>query len=88
LFGYVIADGAPSGLKSLGVSVDLGQGRRFAVAALALVLALVNLVALLPLGYDLGVAGLAISGVLLVVTTNVSMGAGAELYDRLLRSAS
>lgn len=86
VFGYAVADGESSGLKALGISVDLGQGRRTAVAAVGLVLALLNLLALLPVGYNLGTAGLAISGVLLVVTTNVSMGAGAELYDRLRRS--
>ncbi len=86
LFGYAVADGETSGMRALGTSVRLGQGRRAIVGAVALVLMLFNLVGALAIGVQQTPVTIAITLVLLAVTTNISMGVGAELYLRLLES--
>lgn len=86
VFGYAVADGEKSGMRALGTSVRLGQGRRATLFAVALVLLLLNLAAALPIGVEVSPVTIALAAVLLAVTTNISMGAGAELYLRLLAS--
>lgn len=86
--GFAVADGATSGLKALGTSVRIGQGRRGVVGLLAAVLLIFNLFGAFPLAAGVNPAtGLATVAVL-AITTNISMGAGAHLYDRLLESES
>ncbi len=86
LFGFAVAAGTKPGLNALGTSVRLGQGRRWAVAATAAVLAFLNLLGLLPIGSGLNPLTATVAVLLLVATTNISMGAGAHLYDRLKES--
>ncbi|NND03564.1 MAG: hypothetical protein HKN91_12335 [Acidimicrobiia bacterium] len=88
LFGFAAAAGIAPGLKALGTSVRLGQGRRGTVAAVAISLALLNLLGLSPIGSGVNPATIAATILLLTVTTNVSMGAGAHLFDWLVRSES
>ncbi len=83
LFGYAVATGVGPGLRALGTSVRLGQGRRWTVALLALVLAFMNLLGLLPIGAGVNPVTVTATIVLLAITTNVSMGAGAHLFDWL-----
>ncbi len=86
LFGFAVAAGVSPGLKALGTSVRLGQGRRRTVAAVAFVLALFNLLGLLPIGAGVNAITIVGAVLLLTVTTNVSLGAGAHLFDWLVRS--
>lgn len=86
LFGFAVADGTAPGFNALGVSVRLGQGRRWTLGVLALILGFLNFLALLPIGAGVNPATVAAAFMLLVVTTNVAMGAGAHMYDWLLQS--
>ena len=86
LFGFAVASGIAPGLKALGTSVRLGQGRRWTVALLAFVLGFLNFLGLLPIGAGVNPGTVVATIVLLAVTTNISMGAGAHLYDWLRTS--
>lgn len=86
VFGFAVADGTTPGLNALGASVRLGQGRRWTIAVLAFVLAFLNFLALLPIGTGINALTAVGALLLLIITTNISMGAGAHLYDRLLQS--
>ena len=84
--GYVIAAGkSKSGLLALGTSVRLGQGRRFGLLAIGVLLLILNFVGAVGAGFeqlDLPVRiGLAFIG--LCVTTSVSLVVGAVLFDVL-----
>lgn len=80
-YGYVVADGqTTSGLKALGLSAALGQGKRvglFAIGGLFFVFNLLGAVAIgwgvTPLTTALAVAGF-------VVTASITLVAGAALY--------
>lgn len=85
-FGFAIADGQASGLHALGTSVRIGQGRRTVVGVVGLVLGFLNMLAAVPLALEATPLTIAISAILLGLTTSVSMGTGAHLYDRLLQS--
>ena len=85
-FGFAVADGTSPGFNALGTSVRLGQGRRWTVAVLALILVFLNFVALLPIGAGVNAGTIAAAVVLLAITSNVSMGAGAHMYDWLIKS--
>lgn len=84
LFGFAVADGEASGPKAIGVSVRIGQGRRPVVATLAIALVFLVFVGGFPVGIDVNPLTIAASVVGLTITSNVSMGAGAALYQRLL----
>jgi len=79
-FGFAVAAGVKPGLTALGHSVRLGQGRRWIVAILAFVLGFINLLGALPIGAGVNVLTVVAAVLLLIVTTNVSMGAGAHLF--------
>ncbi len=84
-YGFAIADGAEeSGLRALGYSVRLGEGKRIGLAALAGVFLIFNIFGAIAVGYDVNALtiGLAIAGV--VITTNITLVAGARVY-RLLQ---
>ena len=87
-YGFAIADGAEeSGLKALGYSVRVGEGKRIGLFALAAVFLIFNMFGAIAVGYEVTTLtiGLAILG--LVITTNVTMVAGARVY-RLLQVSS
>ena len=83
-YGYVIADGEDSGLKALGMSVRIGEGRRivlFAMAGLFGVFTMCGFIAYgfgqQPIHWALAIAGLS-------VTSNITLIAGAAIYRELL----
>ncbi len=86
LFGYAVASTNERGLKALGTSVRIGQGRRWSIAALGIVLLPFNLAAAAPIGIEISPLTVVAAALLLVVTTNISMGAGANLYRWLVES--
>ncbi len=84
--GFVIAAGkSKSGMLALGTSVRLGQGRRFGLFAIGVLLLIFNLFGATGIGFEQFAwpvrIGLAIAG--LSVTTSVSLVAGAVLFDVL-----
>ena len=83
LFGFILADKGGKGLLSLGSSVRLGEGRRWTIAGLAAILAMLNLLALTPVGNGLTAVNVGLAALLLSITTGISMGAGAALYRRI-----
>ena len=86
-YGYVLADDwTRSGVMALGTSVRLGHRRRIALFAILTMLGLFNLCALLPYYSDPGnPAVVAVTVALFLVTTSITMVAGAALYDVLRR---
>lgn len=83
--GFVLADGKQrSGLKALGTSVALGEGKRIGLVAIASLFLLFNMFGAISLGFGLVNAmtiGLAIIG--LAVTTSATMVGGAVVYRNL-----
>lgn len=85
-YGYVVVDRRDlGGLEVLGTSVRLGDKRRIALFAILALFAVFNFVAAFPLGYGTGPAPLAATVALLLVTTSITLVAGAALYDVLRR---
>ena len=83
-FGYAVADNPRrKALRSLGWSVYLGQGNRMRLIAIGLVLALLNLLAVSPVGLGINVATVVVSAGLVLITANLSMVVGARLYRAL-----
>jgi hypothetical protein len=83
-YGFVIADGAAtSGMRALGTSVRLGEGRRIGLFAFAVLLLVINLFGAIAVGYGVTplTAALAFLGIL--ITTNVSLVTGARIYRKL-----
>ncbi|NNC43953.1 MAG: hypothetical protein HKO03_12015, partial [Acidimicrobiia bacterium] len=88
-YGYIVAERThPGGLRALGASVLLGQGRRIAIGAIGALLLILNLFGAIAIGFeDLNATTrwvLTIIG--LLITTNISMVIGAVLY-RHVRSS-
>lgn len=87
-YGFAIADGAEeSGLKALGYSVRVGEGKRIGLFALAGVFLIFNLFGAIAVGYEVTTLTIALAILGLVITTNVTMVAGARVY-RLLQTGS
>ncbi len=86
VFGYAIADGRRSGVRALGDSVRLGQGNRAIVALMGFLLLSLNLLGAVSLGVNASPGSVAVAFVGLMITTNISMGAGAQLYRALTRA--
>jgi hypothetical protein len=84
LFGYAVAAGQRSGLRALAASIDLGHGARGAVATMAAMLLVLNLLGAIPIGFNQAPWSLVAALVGLTITTNISIGAGASLYYRLV----
>ncbi len=83
-YGYVVADGtAKGGLRALGTSVRLGTGRRVALFAVMALFAVFNFAAALPLGYGVNAVTIASTIAVALVTTSITVVAGACLYDTL-----
>jgi len=83
-YGYVIADGDDrGGLRALGTSVRLGHGRRIGLFALLALFLLFNMCGALPLGFGVNPFTYALSFLGLIITSNVTMVAGAHLFYAL-----
>ncbi len=89
--GFILADGrTDSGLKALGESVRMSDKRRIALFALTAMFFVVNFCALLPLsiglesGISLAAPRVAITVVLLAVTTSYTLVCGGVIYRALL----
>ncbi|MEM7274222.1 MAG: hypothetical protein AAF547_14155 [Actinomycetota bacterium] len=83
-FGYLIVDRHDlGGMKALGTSVRLGDKRRIGLFAILGIFAMFNFFAFLPLGYAVNPGTVALTLVLVLVTTSVTLVAGAALYDVL-----
>lgn len=80
-YGFVIADGqATSGLRALGTSVRLGEGRRIGLFAFAVLLLMINLFGAIAVGYGVRPLTIALTFLGVLVTTNVSLVTGARIY--------
>ncbi len=85
-FGFVIADGQDSGLKALGTSVRLGQGKRTVLFAMMGLFLVFNLLGAIALGYGQRNVHYALAVVGLVITTSITLVSGAVLYRSLNKS--
>lgn len=83
-YGYIVVDKESyGGMRALGTSVRLGDKRRVALFAIMALFAVFNFVAALPLGYGVNPLSIAAAAVLLLISTSITMVAGAALYDTL-----
>jgi len=83
-YGFVIAEGmTTSGLKAMGTSVRLSQGRRIALfAIIALFFGFNFFVPLMALGMvGQNAAGVVVAIVVFLVTSSITMVSGAVLFD-------
>ena len=86
-FGFVVADdAAEGGLKALGTSVRLGEGRRMGLFALAGLLLLFNIVGAIAVGFEVTGLTIAIAAVGVIVTSSITMVTGAVIYLVLTES--
>lgn len=84
-YGFAVADGAATGgLKALGYSARLGEGRRVGIAAVAIVLLLFTLLGAFPVGFGVSTLTVVLAVCGLVVTCSITLVAGAAIY-RLLQ---
>lgn len=87
-YGFAIADGvADGGLKALGVSVRVGDGKRIGLFAFAGVFFFFNIFGALAVGFEVNALTIALAIAGLVVTTNITMVAGARVY-RVLQTSN
>jgi len=85
-YGFAVADGSsPSGVRALGRSVYLGEGRRIGIMALGGVFLIFNLFGALALGFAVNPLTIVLAVVGLVATTSVTLVAGAQVYRVLER---
>ncbi len=83
-YGYVVADGTTnSGLKALGLSAALGEGRRVGLFALAGLLFVFNLFGAIAIGFGVTPVTVVLAIVGLVVTASVTLVGGAAVYRTL-----
>lgn len=83
-FGYVVADRAADGpLRALGTSVRLGDKRRIALLAILALFFFFNFLSLIPLGFGVNEATLAVTALTVTMTASITLVAWATLYDVL-----
>ncbi len=83
-YGYVVVDRHDlGGMKALGTSVRLGDKRRVAIFAIGAMFAVFNMLGTIPLWYGFNPATIVATLALLLVTTSVTLVAGAALYNTL-----
>lgn len=83
-YGYVVADGSTnSGLKALGLSAALGEGKRVGLFALAGLLFVFNLFGAIAIGFGVTPVTVALALVGLVFTASVTLVGGAAVYRTL-----
>lgn len=79
--GFAIADGrTKSGLKALGISARMSEGRRFVLFGIAVVFLVFNMAGALPLALGSTPFALVASLLTLSVTASITLVAGANLY--------
>lgn len=84
-YGFVIADGEEtSGLRALGTSVRLGEGKRIGLLALGAVFLIFNVFGAIALGYGVNALTIVLAIVGLTITTSITMVSGAGVYRLLL----
>ena len=87
-YGFAIADGvADGGLKALGYSVRVGDGKRIGLFALAGVFLIFNMFGAIAVGYEVSTLTIALAVVGLSITTSITMVAGGRVY-RLLQASN
>lgn len=80
-YGFVIADQqAQTGLRALGTSARLGEGRRVGLFAVAALLVVFNMFGAIAVGFGANPLTWALTFVGLLITTNVSLVIGARIY--------
>lgn len=85
-YGFVIADNnAETGLRALGTSVRLGEGKRIGLMAIAGLFLMFNLFGAIAVGFEVNALTIALAVAGLSVTTSITMVAGARIY-RLLQT--
>jgi len=85
-YGFTVADGSsPSGVRALGRSVYLGEGRRIGIMALGGVFLIFNLFGAIALGFAVNPLTIVLAVLGLVATTSVTLVAGAQVYRVLER---
>lgn len=83
-YGYVVADRAANGgLRALGTSVRLGNRRRVALFAILALFIVFNLLAAIPLGFQVTPFTIVLSIAAFTVTSSITVVSGACLYDVL-----
>ena len=87
-YGYVVTEGESKGLRALGQSVRLGQGRRVGLFAVGLIFLVFNLLGALPLGYAVNPFTTVLASLGILVTTNITIVAGARIYRTLTGEVS
>lgn len=84
-YGYAVAEGNTSGLQALGSSARLGEGRRVGLFAVALILLVFNLSGAIALGFSVTPVTIVLAFIGVLMTSNVSLVAGARLYRMFTR---
>ena len=85
-YGFIVSEGNhKGGMRALGHSVVLGEGRRVGIAGIGLLLVILNLFGAVAVGFEElpDSVGWALAIVGLLITTNLSMTVGAALYRHL-----
>lgn len=80
-YGFVVADHqAQSGLRALGTSARLGEGRRVGLFAVAALLIVFNMFGAIAVGFGSNALTWILTFAGLLITTNISMVIGARIY--------
>lgn len=84
-YGYVVADGyTDSGLKALGRSAALGEGRRIGLVAIGGLLLIFNLFGAIAVGFGVNPLTITLALMGLLITTNITLVGGAVIYRRFV----
>jgi hypothetical protein len=79
-YGYIVAEGRVSGLRALGVSARLGEGRRVGLFAVGLIFLVFNFFGAIALGFSVTPLTVLLAFVGVLITANITLVAGARLY--------
>ena len=84
-YGYVVADGVTdSGLKALGHSARIGEGRRVALFAVGGLLLVFNLFGAMAIGFGVNPLTIVLAFLGFVITASITLVAGGAIYRALL----
>ncbi len=80
-YGYVIADGVTlSGLKALGHSARLGEGKRVGMFAIGALLFAFNFFGAIAIGFTLNALTIALAVIGFTITASITLVGGAAIY--------
>lgn len=83
-YGYVVADGqTTSGLKALGLSAAIGQGKRVGLFAIGGLLFVFNLFGAVAIGFGITPFTIALAVAGFVLTASITLVGGAAVYRTL-----